>query len=309
MLLRSLIERCGEGVLVASAPVIGVRRSGDDVVALCASGQEFAANLIVGCDGIRSAVRNCLLPDFSAMSLVPTTIYRGSYWDDAMHDNKTMYICGDGECKFVAYPMYIDSVTKQVQINWAAAIPDGGDPKHPLGNWNVPALAEDILKNFYNWALEGFIPAHAICSSADIYAYPMVDVEPLPKWSNRENILLIGDAAHGMYPIGSNGATQSIVDAVAFAQYLAINGDIPNAISAFEENRRPVVQSIQFANRKKGPEIVIDIAIEREKIFGDCLDIAFPFDERLKIASDYAILTNVTHENVNKFSPYKWSAA
>ncbi|SCK55145.1 2-polyprenyl-6-methoxyphenol hydroxylase [Variovorax sp. HW608] len=305
-LFQAVVERCGEAVWVEDTTVTGIRRRSGELLALCADGKAFSADLIVGADGIRSAVRQALFPDLAPLRVVPTTVYRGSLWSDALLDNRTMYIAGDGTCKFVIYPMFVNEREGRTHVNWAASIPDLAQSHHPLGNWNIPASPREISRKFKDWSLKGIHPERAICASEDAYAYPLVDIDPLPTWSNGADIALIGDAAHGMYPIGSNGATQSIVDAVALAQYLAISDRWSTALAAFEKDRMPTVQAIQRANRRSGPEVVVDIAADRRQRNETPLDIAFPCEERLEIVLEYANLTSVTQAIVNKTSPYKW---
>lgn len=309
-LLRTVIERCGDSSIVAGTSIAAVRRLPRELLAIDTNNREFAADLIVGADGIRSVVRQVLFPDLTPLRIAPSTVYRGSFWGEGFLDNESMYIAGDGLCKFVVYPMSVDASADRTFINWAASMPDASPSHHPLGNWNVRVAAHDLAGHFTNWTLDGIRPEQVIRESGAVYAYPMVDIDPLPAWSNGQDTVLIGDAAHGMYPIGSNGATQSIVDAVALAQALATRGSRSAAISEFERDRIKAVQAIQRANREQGPEVIVDIAAERRSRRGAAsLDLAFPYEERLGIASAYAQLTSVTQPIVNRDSRYKWSGA
>lgn len=309
-LLRTVIERCGRSSLVGGSSVAAIKRLPKHHLAIDTNNREFAADLIVGADGIRSAVRQVLFPDLAPLRIAPSTVYRGSFWGDGFLDTKSMYIAGDGLCKFVVYPMAVDSTANRTLHNWAAAMPDSSPSHHPLGNWNVRVSAHELAGHFTNWSLNGMRPEQVIRDSGAVYAYPMVDIDPLPAWSNGEDTVLIGDAAHGMYPIGSNGATQSIVDAVALAQALATRGSRSAAIAEFEGDRITAVQAIQRANREQGPEVVVDIAAQRRRSRRTApLEAAFPYEERLGIASAYAQLTSVTQSIVNRDSRYKWSGS
>ncbi|WP_155274267.1 FAD-dependent monooxygenase [Pseudomonas chlororaphis] len=306
VLLKQVRQRLGEDAIIAGAAASQIKDEHRRLVVFCEDGRDFKTDMVVGADGIRSQVRRFLFPELDPMRPAPFTVYRGIVRGRKFSDNRTMYIAGDGICKFVVYPLLIESSAKDIEINWAAALPDELVPKYPFGKWNVPADAGDISSRFRGWSLDGLLPDQIIQNTMSIYAYPLVDIEPLKNWSNKSNVVLIGDAAHGMYPIGSNGATQSIIDAVSLAHCLASFRKRPDAIAAFEADRVSAVQAIQLANREKGPEVVIDVLAERRRTSESSFEDLFPHEERLAIAERYAQLTNVTRAAVNGKSPYMW---
>jgi len=95
-----------------------------------------------------------------------------------------------------------------------------------------------------------------------IYKYPMVDRDPLASW-NFKNITLLGDAAHPMYPVGSNGATQAIIDARVLSLQLVKQSTIEKALEAYDADRRPATSAVVLCNRQIGPEKCMDIVEER----------------------------------------------
>ncbi|MEI3854971.1 MULTISPECIES: FAD-dependent oxidoreductase [unclassified Ensifer] len=292
-------------VIMASAVQSIDRRADGSLSVTCPDGRAFGADLVIGADGIRSAVRSAVEPDFAGLQLAPVTIYRGNCWHPTFRDDdRTMIIAGDGRSKFVVYPMLPRQRYGNSLINWAAAIPDDATSPHPLGRWNVSVSSSEIAKEFAGWTLDGVSPSALIEATGRTYAYPMVDIDPLARWSNGSDIVLVGDAAHAMYPVGSNGATQSIIDAVALAHFLSIENGIRHALAAYERDRRPRVSQIQLSNRHKGPEIVVDIAAERAPYgFGSIADV-FPGTELTDIANRYAALAGMEREQANAPSPY-----
>jgi len=91
----------------------------------------------------------------------------------------------------------------------------------------------------------------------------MVDREPIPQWTFGRTTLL-GDAAHPMYPIGSNGASQAILDARVLAGCIARHrGDLNEALRRYEAARRPATAAIVRANRGFGPELPMKLVEER----------------------------------------------
>jgi 5-methylphenazine-1-carboxylate 1-monooxygenase len=114
-------------------------------------------------------------------------------------------------------------------------------------------------------------------STRECFEFPMCDRDPLPFWS-RGRVTLLGDAAHPMYPMGSNGAGQAILDATCLAEELARHADPARALAAYQERRLPAANAVVLSNRAGGPERVID-EVERRAPGGfsrltDVLDIA-----------------------------------
>src|SRR5262249_3031877 len=108
------------------------------------------------------------------------------------------------------------------------------------------------------------------------------DRDPLPYWT-RGNVTLLGDAAHAMYPIGSNGASQAIIDGRVLAHALATTG----SVAAYEQARRPAMSALQLANRQLGPEVVMKLAHERAPDGFDDIETVLPLAERTEIAASY----------------------
>lgn len=137
--------------------------------------------------------------------------------------------------------------------------------------------------------------------------YPMVDRDSLPRWTSGRATLL-GDAAHAMNPMGSNGATQSVVDGRVLAAALAGHREVEQALRAYEEERRPGMTELQATNRKLGPEIVIDIAHERAPDGFDSIDVVIPPHELAEISASYAQLGAFDPETVNTRPSYSVGA-
>jgi 2-polyprenyl-6-methoxyphenol hydroxylase-like FAD-dependent oxidoreductase len=192
-----------------------------------------------------------------------------------------MIMAGDGTSKFVAYPIGDGRV-----INWIAERPADGEHME-RGNWNRRADPDAVKQHFADWKF-GWLDVPAVIAAAPaIYEYPMVDRDPLPSWTKsngtRGNVTLLGDAAHAMYPIGSNGASQAIIDGRVLAYSLYKTG----GVEFYEQERRPAMSALQLANRQMGPEIVMKLAHERAPGgFGD-IETVLPLAERAEIAASY----------------------
>jgi 2-polyprenyl-6-methoxyphenol hydroxylase-like FAD-dependent oxidoreductase len=140
--------------------------------------------------------------------------------------------------------------------------------------------------------IEGFHVPHVdavqlIAGTEEVFEYPMCDRDPLPSWS-QGRVTLLGDAAHPMYPVGSNGASQAVLDAMCLAGHLAQGDDPADALRRYEAERLPATAAIVQANRTGGPEGVID-EVERLAPDGfDDIDAVLPYEQRAAIVQGYA---------------------
>ncbi|MDN0076112.1 FAD-dependent monooxygenase [Crenobacter sp. SG2303] len=308
-LLQQVVQALGPDAVHAGKEVVDVQEAKDGQVVVChdrTSGAEvrYKADLVIGADGIRSAVRRLLAPDEGPPPANGMVIFRGTVWGKPFLTGSSMIIAGDGIRKFVVYPMAQRAGSSEVLLNWAAAAPENPAEGYAHGDWNLPVQPSRFARDFEGWKFAGVEPAAIMLASADTFVYPMVDREPLPTWTHGAGIVLIGDAAHAMYPIGSNGATQSIIDACALAHYLSLYPRFDKALSAYEADRRVKMTELQIANRKKGPEVVIDIAnAQAPGGFKDPRDVFGP-GELEAIAARYARISAMERTMVNEPSPY-----
>jgi 5-methylphenazine-1-carboxylate 1-monooxygenase len=146
----------------------------------------------------------------------------------------------------------------------------------------------------------GHVDLRALVAATDVfYEYPMCDRDPLPRWSE-DRVTLLGDAAHPMYPMGSNGASQAILDARAVARCLASSDDPSLAFAAYEAERRPLTTSVVLRNRTGGSEGVIDL-VERlaPQGFRSIQDVVNA-DELQQIMNDYATAAGFAQDQVNR---------
>jgi 2-polyprenyl-6-methoxyphenol hydroxylase-like FAD-dependent oxidoreductase len=138
-----------------------------------------------------------------------------------------------------------------------------GGGKAPMArDWNRRADTATVLKHFPDWRFD-WLDIPALIEGAEaIFEYPLVDRDPLPQWSFGR-VTLLGDAAHPMYPVGSNGASQAILDAAALAASLTENSDPVVALRAYAAERMEKTARIVLSNRGQGPEIVMQMVEDR----------------------------------------------
>jgi 2-polyprenyl-6-methoxyphenol hydroxylase-like FAD-dependent oxidoreductase len=173
-------------------------------------------------------------------------MWRGVTEVEPFLSGRSMVIArGEGNVELIAYPIGTSLVNWVVQVPVAEPGPLPGD-----ANWNHPGRAQDVLRYFGGWDLGWLDVAGLINNSAMTLEYPMVDRDPLPSWGQRR-VTLLGDAAHPMYPVGANGASQAIIDAHVLADELA--RDFPEGLATYEKTRREATAAVVAANREMRP--------------------------------------------------------
>jgi 5-methylphenazine-1-carboxylate 1-monooxygenase len=260
-------------------------------------------DVLVGADGIHSTTRAAFYPAEGAPVWNGTMLWRGAADWPVYEDGRTMVIAGGMAAKFVFYPIHHDPALPDRRLtNWAVmarvAETSGALPRREdwnrAGEWSE---VEPFVRDRFR--LDFVDPLALIQASGTFYEYPLCDRDPLPRWSFGRATLL-GDAAHPMYPVGSNGASQAVLDARALARHLASGTPVPDALTAYDAERRPMTAEIVLNNRKGGPERVIDVLEERAPDgFSDVETIASRA-EREAIVRGYASMAGFAREQVNR---------
>ena len=224
---------------------------------------EDAGDVVVACDGIHSAIRAGLNPGEGPPIWNRRVLWRGVSEADPYLGGATMVMAGHQDQKFVCYPIDPAAAARgRSLINWIAELRFPEGPEWRREDWNRPGVLADFLPRFESWDF-GWLDVPAVIRAAEqVFEYPMVDRDPLERWTAGRTTLL-GDAAHPMYPIGSNGASQAILDARTLAFELATRASVEDALASYEAARRPATSAIVLANRGEGPERVMQLAHER----------------------------------------------
>jgi 5-methylphenazine-1-carboxylate 1-monooxygenase len=271
-LLDALREKTSPQQLRTGSRVIGFHEAGDRMTLQIehANGEcsEFTTDVFIAADGIHSASRAQRYPNEGSPKWNGMMMWRGVTRAKPFLDGRTMVQAGNKFAKFVVYPIEsVDEKTGLQLINWICDIRVangiGGTLTAPSReSWSTRGKAYDLLPTFGKWQMQWFDVAALIENAEQIFEWPMVDRDPLPQWTFGRATLL-GDAAHPMYPIGSNGATQAILDARAVADALAKYDDPAQALQAYEATRRTMTSDIVRMNRQEGLDIILDMVDER----------------------------------------------
>ncbi|WP_182358682.1 FAD-dependent monooxygenase [Tomitella gaofuii] len=259
MLYEAAYKRLPEGSIITGARVTGFEEVGDEVVVHTAGRDDFRGAALLGADGVHSAVRSQLHPGADPYLWEGTTMYRGTCDSDTQFlDGRSMVLVyGENGTRFLAYPISREAEKRgRSLINWVAMLPEHGPAElGDDGTRNIPATAADVVPVVRGWGFEWLDIEGLVAGSHDVLRYPMVDRAPLHSWG-RGRVTLLGDAAHPMYPIGANGGSQAILDAMEFARNAASDvdmglvTDVADALHCYEGERRPSTTDVVQANRR-----------------------------------------------------------
>jgi 2-polyprenyl-6-methoxyphenol hydroxylase-like FAD-dependent oxidoreductase len=215
-------------------------------------------SLLIGADGIHSAVRSVFYPNEGPPLWNGAIMWRGVTTGQTFLDSRTMIMAGHEALKFVAYPISRDNAV----INWIAERRFKPDHAWRREDWSRAGRLDEFLPWFENWRFDWLDVPAVIRGAERCFEYPMVDRDPVDRWTFGR-VTLLGDAAHAMYPIGSNGASQAILDARVLTREIERHGVTSDALVAYEAERRPATAAIVLANRRNGPEQVMQLVQER----------------------------------------------
>jgi 2-polyprenyl-6-methoxyphenol hydroxylase-like FAD-dependent oxidoreductase len=213
-----------------------------------------------------------------------------------------MIIAGHRNKLAVVYPVSSEAARRgRSLINWVAVLRIDGEQPRPV-DWSRPGRLDDFLPRFSGWRF-GLIDLPALFGSTErILEYPMVDRDPLGRWSFGR-VTLLGDAAHPMYPMGSNGAAQAILDAETLAAALEeADGDAVSALVRYEAARLPPTAAVVLSNRQFGPERVLQLVEERIRGPEDDIGSVITREELDQIMRRYRRVAGFDVETLNRKS-------
>jgi 5-methylphenazine-1-carboxylate 1-monooxygenase len=242
-------------------------------------------DIAIACDGINSAVRRQFYPD-EKVAFAGINTWRGVTRRPPILGGRTYMRVGSIETgKMVIYPIVndVDGSGSQL-INWMAEI---RQPSVSMNDWNKPGNLADFHALYADWRFDWLDAADMIAKADMVLEYPMVDKDPVARWTFGR-VTLMGDAAHPMYPRGSNGAAQAIIDARTLAELLRTTADPVSALGAYEAARLETTAKIVRTNREHPPDF---INIQVEQLTGGKpfrhIDDVISQEELRKISEDY----------------------
>ncbi len=267
ILLNAVKDRIGEKCLFPNHHLSHFEQSEDHVTAHFIdkeSGQklfESTSDILIGADGINSVVRKQLNPEEGPPIYSENVLYRGTSKMKGFLNSTSMVMIGHLGQKMVAYPIANQpDEDGNYLINWVANVQEGKS-KLTARDWNREADKQRLVDIYKNWNFDWLNIPEMIGNTEKVYEFPMSDRNPLDKWT-AGRVTLLGDAAHPMYPIGSNGASQAILDADTLCEALKNEKTAELALSVYEAERLPATSSVVLQNRAKGPDQIMDMMEE-----------------------------------------------
>ena len=258
-------------------------------------------DVLIGADGIHSVVRDKLFPNEGPPRWNGLMLWRGAIDWPTFLTGRSMVVAGGLAAKLVVYPIAEGTRSDKRLTNWAVVgrVADGSTPVPQKQDWSRPGRFEDLMPHVQRFRIP-YMDARALIEATnEFWEYPMCDREPLPRWSHGR-VTLLGDAAHPMYPVGSNGASQAILDARCLADQLKDADHPVHALWSYEQTRLPMTAEIVRMNRRGGPEGVIDAVEARAPDGFSNIDDVLSFEQRKAIVRGYASAAGFAREQVNK---------
>ena len=283
-------ERLGAEALLTGARLAGFDQDADGVTARLADGRALRGEALIGADGIHSVLRAALHPEDGGIRWNGIQMWRGAVEWPAFGGGDTMIVAGDMTEKLVLYPIAPGSRPGMRLTNWVvcAQLGDASKPPPRREDWSRPGRLDEVLRHVARFRIPALDVEALVRATPEFWEYPMCDRDPLPWWT-RGRVTLLGDAAHPMYPVGSNGASQAVLDARCLAALLAERA-VPDALAAYEAERLPKTAEIVRSNRRGGPERVVDVVSARAPEGFARIEDVIAREELAAIAGGYAAM-------------------
>ena len=309
MLADEVRRRLGREALRLGHRCVGIERRDGRVTArlhdraTARSVDAVDADILIGADGVNSTVRAHFYPDEKPPHWNRVIMWRGVSEGVKMLDGHTMVVTGTWRQKFVAYQIRKPRAQRRpgedgLMLNWLCELVAPEDMEFRPEDWDRAGSAEDFAPAFESWVFDWIDVPDMVSRTVGIWEYPQVDRDPLPRWTFG-TVALLGDAAHPLTPVGSNGASLAVVDARVLGRELAANpADAQAALKAYEAERRPAMETVLSGNRAGGPEHFMALVEDRApEGFGDIRDVLG--EDELNIARNYREMTGLSTDLVN----------
>ena len=309
MLLHDrLVQRAGPGAVRLGSRVTGYRKTGDGgVTALVehagGGASEVHGRLLIGADGIHSAVRAQMHPQQPPIHWGGAIMWRGATWARPIRTGASFVGLGTHRHRIVFYPIsHPDPRTGLALINWIAEVTVDNADGWTQGGWFRQVEATSFIHHFEDWRWD-WLDVPALIGGADaVFENPMIDRDPVATWQDGP-VALMGDAAHAMYPTGSNGASQAIVDARVLGACLVEHGVGPEALAAYDARLCGPISQLILRNRGAGPFRLLNLVDERCGGAFDDIDDVIPPEERTAFMAGYKAAAGFAIEQLNTAPP------
>ncbi len=305
LLYRKVAERIGERAIRLGSRVTGYRKRPEGGVTVSiehADGgtSEMSGALLIGADGIHSTVRAAMHPDQPPIHWGGALMWRGTTMARPIRTGASFVGLGTDRHRIVFYPISRpDPKTGLAMINWIAEVTMDNSEGWKQRGWFRQVGIDDFVHYFDGWVWD-WLDVPALLKGADgAFENPMIDRDPVPTWVDGP-VALLGDAAHAMYPTGSNGASQAIVDTRILGLAMVEHGLTPAALAAYDARLCGPVSELILRNRGAGPFGLLKLVDERCGGTFDNIDLVIPPEERAEFMAGYKRAAGYAIESLNK---------
>ena len=304
ILLDAFRSRAGADRVVVNRHCLAVEQNERGVIVAFSDGpggkERFAAQgrVAIACDGINSVIRKQFFPDEGEPRYSGVNMWRGvTRWKPMLSGASMVRAGWLSHGKMVIYPIRAAGADGLQLINWVAEIET---PNYRKRDWNRAGSLDDFIGPFSDWHFDWLDVPAFIRAADNVLEFPMVDQDPLPRWTF-DRVTLLGDAAHPMVPRGSNGAGQAILDARALTAALLEHADPAAALSAYERQRLEATTRIVLTNRTNPPDAILREVFERthDKPF-KAIDDVISREELVALSEGYKRIAGYTKEALRR---------
>ena len=304
LLYDSVRSRLGTDAVRLGQRVTGYRNHDHgvtvDVVNTAGTSQQIDGALLIAADGLHSAVRAQMYPQQPPVQWGGAIMWRGTTQAKPIRTGSSFVGLGLHDHRLVFYPITPpDPATGLATINWIAEITVDNSAGWEDSNWTKQVDVDHFVHHFEDWQYDWLNVPELLRGGDIIYEYPMIDREPLPSWQEG-NVALLGDAAHVMYPVGSNGASQAIVDARVLGAALVKHGINAAALGEYDDKLCAPISALVLRNRGSGPFAMLSLVEERCGGEFEDIDEVIPADERNDFMKQYKQAAGFAIEALNQ---------
>lgn len=307
MLYDAVVARLGRDAVRLGSRVVSYRKEsgGVSVSIEHADGMTSEARgaLLIGADGIHSAIRAQMHPDQPPIHWGGAVMWRGTTQGRPIRSGASFVGLGTHRQRVVFYPIsHPDPATGLATINWIAEVTMDTSEGWKQAGWFRQVPVSDFAHHFRDWVWDWFDVPDLIARADIVFENPMIDRDPVPTWQDGP-VLLMGDAAHPMYPTGSNGGSQAIMDARHLGAAMLAHGVTPDALAAFDAKFCGPISQLVLRNRGAGPFGLLNMVDERCGGTFDNIDDVIPTKERAEFMAGYKAAAGFAIESLNAAEP------
>jgi 2-polyprenyl-6-methoxyphenol hydroxylase-like FAD-dependent oxidoreductase len=305
LLHEKLVERIGQDAVRLGSRVSGYRKTSDGGVSALiehvdGSNSEVTGSLLIGADGIHSEVRAQMHPTQPPIHWGGAVMWRGTTWAKPIRTGSSFVGLGTHRQRMVFYPIsHPDPQTGLSMINWIAEVTMDNTEAWKHSGWFRQVRIEEFVQHFENWIWDWLDVPTLIKQANSAFENPMIDRDPVPTWRDGP-VALLGDAAHAMYPTGSNGGSQAIVDARILGASMVELGATQDALAAYDAKLCGPISQLILRNRGAGPFGLLNIIDEHCGGTFDNIDDVIPPKERAEFMAGYKAAAGFAIGSLNK---------